>query len=76
MLRATTDLMVNILAGVVALGAVLGIVRGGFSAMGKIALAVVALVAVFLLKTFDAKFWGVCVMGGAVIILFLSLIHI
>jgi len=70
MLRATTDLMVNILAGVVALGAVLGIVRGGFSAMGKIALAVVALVAVFLLKTFDAKFWGVCVMGGAVIILF------
>jgi len=70
MLRATTDLMVNILAGVVALGAVLGIVRGGFSAMGKVALAVVALVAVFLLKTFDAKFWGVCVMGGAVIILF------
>ena len=70
MLRATTDLMVNILAGLVALGAVLGIVRGGFSAMGKVALAVVALVAVFLLKTFDAKFWGVCVMGGAVIILF------
>jgi len=70
MLRATTDLMVNILAGVVALGAVLGIARGGFSAMGKVALAVVALVAVFLLKTFDAKFWGVCVMGGAVIILF------
>ena len=70
MLRATTDLMVNILAGLVALGAVLGIVRGGFSTMGKLALAIAALVAVFLLKTFDAKFWGVCVMGGAVIILF------
>ena len=70
MLRATTDLMVNILAGLVALGAVLGIVRGGFSTLGKLALAIVALVAVFLLKTFDAKFWGVCVMGGAVIILF------
>ncbi len=26
--------------------------------------------ALFLLKTFDAKFWGVVVMGGAVIILF------
>jgi len=31
---------------------------------------VAALVAIFLLKTFDAKFWGVVVMGGAVIILF------
>ena len=70
MLRATTDVMVNILSGLVALGAVLGIVRGGFGAMGKIGLAIAALVAVFLLKTFDAKFWGVVVMGGAVIILF------
>jgi ubiquinol-cytochrome c reductase cytochrome b subunit len=70
MLRATTDLMVNILAVILALGAVLGILRGGFGAMGKIALAVAAIVAVVLLKTFDAKFWGVVVMGGAVIILF------
>jgi ubiquinol-cytochrome c reductase cytochrome b subunit len=70
MLRATTDLMVNILSGLVALGAVLGIVRGGFGAMGKLALAIGALVAVVLLKTFDAKFWGVVVMGGAVVILF------
>ena len=31
---------------------------------------VAALVAVFLLKTFDAKFWGVVIMGAAVIILF------
>jgi ubiquinol-cytochrome c reductase cytochrome b subunit len=70
MLRATTDLMVNILAVILALGAVLGILRGGFGAMGKIALAVAAIVSVVLLKTFDAKFWGVVVMGGAVIILF------
>ena len=70
MLRATTDVMVNILAGLLAVGAVLGILRGGFGAMGKIALAVAAIVAVFLLKTFDAKFWGVVVMGGAVVILF------
>ncbi len=70
MLRATTDLMVNVLAAILALGAVLGIVKGGFGAMGKLALAIGALVAVALLKTFDAKFWGVVVMGGAVVILF------
>ena len=29
-----------------------------------------AIVAIALLKTFDAKFWGVVVMGGAVVILF------
>jgi ubiquinol-cytochrome c reductase cytochrome b subunit len=70
MLRATTDLMVNVLAVLLALGAVLAIVRGGFSATGKIAIAVGAIVAVALLKTFDAKFWGVVIMGGAVMILF------
>ena len=70
MLRATTDVMVNILAGLLAIGAVLAIVRGGFGAMGKVAIAVAAIVAVVLLKYFDAKFWGVVIMGGAVLILF------
>jgi ubiquinol-cytochrome c reductase cytochrome b subunit len=70
MLRATTDLMVNVLAVILALGGVLGILRGNFRAVGKIAIAVAAIVGVALLKTFDAKFWGVVVMGGAVIILF------
>jgi ubiquinol-cytochrome c reductase cytochrome b subunit len=70
MLRATTDVMVNILSVIVGLGAVLAIVRGGFGAMGKLVVAIAAVVAVALLKTFDAKFWGVVVMGGAVIILF------
>ena len=70
MLRATNDLMINVLSGILALGAVLGIVRGGFGLAGKLGLGVGALVAVALLKTFDAKFWGVVVMGGAVIILF------
>ncbi|MEP7056969.1 MAG: cytochrome bc complex cytochrome b subunit [Caldimonas sp.] len=70
MLRATTDLMVNVLSVILALAAVLGIVRGNFRATGKIVLAVAAIVGVALLKTFDAKFWGVVVMGGAVIILF------
>ena len=70
MLRATTDLMVNVLAIILAIAAVLGILRGNFRATGKIVLAVGAIVAVALLKTFDAKFWGVVVMGGAVVILF------
>jgi ubiquinol-cytochrome c reductase cytochrome b subunit len=70
MLRATTDLMVNILAVIVALAAVLGIVRGGFGAMGKAVLAIAAIAAVVMLKYFDAKFWGVVIMGGAVVILF------
>jgi ubiquinol-cytochrome c reductase cytochrome b subunit len=70
MLRATTDIMVNILCGAVAIAAVLGVLRGGFGAMGKVMLVIAAVVAGFLLKTFDPKFWGVVVMGGAVIILF------
>jgi ubiquinol-cytochrome c reductase cytochrome b subunit len=49
---------------VVALGAVLAVLRGGVSAAAKVAMLVGALVAVALLKTFDAKFWGVVVMGG------------
>jgi ubiquinol-cytochrome c reductase cytochrome b subunit len=70
MLRATTDPMVNVLAAVVGLGAVLTVLKGNFSGKGKIATLVIAAVAIFLLKTFDAKFWGVVVMGGAVVILF------
>ena len=70
MLRATTDLMVNILAVILAIAGVLGIVKGGFGGLGKTVLAIAAIVAVVLLKTFDAKFWGVVVMGLAVMILF------
>jgi ubiquinol-cytochrome c reductase cytochrome b subunit len=70
MLRATTDVMVYILSAIVAIAAVLAILRGGFSAIGKLALGVLAIVAVVLLNYFDAKFWGVVIMGGAVIVLF------
>jgi ubiquinol-cytochrome c reductase cytochrome b subunit len=70
MLRATNDVMVNILCVLLALGAVLAILRGGFRATGKLLVAVLAIIAVALLKTFDAKFWGVVVMGGSVMILF------
>jgi len=70
MLRATTDLMIHILSAIVAIAAVLAIVRGGFGAMGKVVIGIVAIVGVVLLNYFDAKFWGVLVMGGAVIVLF------
>jgi ubiquinol-cytochrome c reductase cytochrome b subunit len=70
MLRATTDVMVNVLAVLTGIGALLAIVRGGFGGKGKAILAVGAVVAIALLKVFEAKFWGVVVMGGAVIILF------
>ena len=71
MLRATTDLMVNVLVGIVAVAAVLAILRGGFGAAAKIAHRWSAPSSrSSLLKTFDAKFWGVVVMGGAVMILF------
>ncbi|MDH3209983.1 MAG: cytochrome bc complex cytochrome b subunit [Burkholderiaceae bacterium] len=70
MLRATNDQMINVLAVMIALAAALGVLKGRFGVGGKLAVLVGALVTVALLKTFDAKFWGVVVMGGAVIILF------
>jgi ubiquinol-cytochrome c reductase cytochrome b subunit len=70
MLRATTDTMVNVFAVVVGLAAVGALLKARLNLMGKVAVAVAAVVAVFLLKTWDAKFWGVVVMGGAVVILF------
>jgi ubiquinol-cytochrome c reductase cytochrome b subunit len=70
MLRATTDVMVNVFAVIIALGALWAILRGRMSFMMKVAVAVAAVIAIVLLKVFDAKFWGVVVMGGAVIILF------
>ena len=70
MLRATTDVMVNVLAVLTGLGALLAVVRGGLSGKGKVITLVAAAVAIVLLKLLEAKFWGVVVMGGAVIILF------
>jgi ubiquinol-cytochrome c reductase cytochrome b subunit len=70
MLRAVTDPFVNVLAVVVGAAGVLGFLFGGFKGIWKWMPLVVAAVAVVLLKTFDAKFWGVVVMGVAVMVLF------
>ena len=69
MLRATTDDMVNVLAVLIGLGAVLNLVKGKGDGKAKVAALVGAAVLIGLLKTFEAKFWGVAVMGGAVVIL-------
>jgi ubiquinol-cytochrome c reductase cytochrome b subunit len=68
MLRATTDPMVNVLCGVLGLAGLASL--AALKGKGKIVGVVGALIGIALLKTFDAKFWGVVVMGGAVIILF------
>ena len=70
MLRATTDPMVNVIAGLVGLGALGAAFLGGLKGMAKWGTLAAAVVGIALLKTFDAKFWGVVVMGGAVVILF------
>jgi ubiquinol-cytochrome c reductase cytochrome b subunit len=70
MLRAVTDDMVNVLAGLVCVAGILAYLKGGLSGIWKFAPLVGALVLAVLLKTFDAKFWGVVVMGVAVMILF------
>ncbi|MES2946569.1 MAG: cytochrome bc complex cytochrome b subunit [Pseudomonadota bacterium] len=70
MLRATTDDLINVAVLIIAVATVFAFLKGKFSMMIKIAIAVAALVVMVLLKTFDAKFWGVVVMGGSVMILF------
>ncbi|WP_348751654.1 cytochrome bc complex cytochrome b subunit [uncultured Aquincola sp.] len=70
MLRATTDDLVNVLSVIIGLAALLSFFKLRAGMFVKVGVVVAAAVAIVLLKTFDAKFWGVVVMGGAVIILF------
>ncbi|HEX5683614.1 MAG TPA: cytochrome bc complex cytochrome b subunit [Ideonella sp.] len=70
MLRATTDDMIKVLSIVVGAGAILTVLKGRISGGAKIGVLIAAAVGIALLNIFDAKFWGVVVMGGAVVILF------
>jgi ubiquinol-cytochrome c reductase cytochrome b subunit len=70
MLRAVTDQMVTVLVVLIGAAGVLATLFGGLKGFWKWVPLVLALVAAALLKTFDAKFWGVVVMGLAVMILF------
>jgi len=70
MLRAITTEMMYVLVLCVAVSAVLAIVKGGLSGLFKGVVAVGAVLVCLVMLNIDAKFWGVVVMGGAVIILF------
>ncbi len=70
MLRATTDPMINALCGILGVAGILAFVKGKMSGLFKIVIVGAAVVGIILLKTFDAKFWGVVVMGASTIILF------
>ena len=70
MLRAITSEMMYALIACVLAGAALGIAKAKIAYLFKAAIAIVALGAVAAMLMIDAKFWGVVVMGGAVIILF------
>jgi ubiquinol-cytochrome c reductase cytochrome b subunit len=69
MLRATTDQMVSVLTVIVGLGAILNLVKGSGTGKAKVGVLAGAVVLIGLLKVLEAKFWGVAVMGGAVVIL-------
>jgi ubiquinol-cytochrome c reductase cytochrome b subunit len=70
MLRATTDVMKDVFEVIVALAALGTIWKGRQSGLGKAVTVVSAAVAIILLRGLDAKFWGVVVMGGSVLIFF------
>jgi ubiquinol-cytochrome c reductase cytochrome b subunit len=70
MLRATTDEMIYVLVAIVLIGAVLAVLKNVVTGILKGVVLGAALVACVLLLTFEAKFWGVVVMGASTIILF------
>jgi ubiquinol-cytochrome c reductase cytochrome b subunit len=70
MLRATTDNMVYVLCAIVGLAALWTVVKSRLPGLAKAVVAVAAAVGIALLLALDAKFWGVVLMGAAVVILF------
>ena len=70
MLRAITSEMMYALIACVLLGALLGVTKFKMPGIFKLGILGAAVVLCALMLAIDAKFWGVVVMGGAVIILF------
>ena len=69
-LRAITSEMMYALIACVVLGAGFGVLKAKLPGFIKGGIVVGAAVVIALMLSIDAKFWGVVVMGGAVIILF------
>jgi ubiquinol-cytochrome c reductase cytochrome b subunit len=70
MLRAVTSDFAMVLTVLAVLAAAAIFVKGRFNFKLKLAITVVLLLLAVLLQVFDAKFFGVVMMGGAVVILF------
>lgn len=70
MLRAITSEMMYALIACVVGAAVFGVWKARVAALIKGVIVVAAVVVAAMMLSIDAKFWGVLVMGGAVIILF------
>jgi ubiquinol-cytochrome c reductase cytochrome b subunit len=70
MLRAVTSQMMYVLVAVVVVGALLAVAKVKMAAPLKLVVLGGAVVVSALMLSIDAKFWGVVVMGGAVIIMF------
>jgi len=70
MLRAITSEMMYALIACVAAAAVFGVVKAKIAGLFKAVIVVAAVAVIAAMLMIDAKFWGVLVMGGAVIILF------
>jgi ubiquinol-cytochrome c reductase cytochrome b subunit len=70
MLRAVTDPFVMVLVVLIGVAGVLATLFGGFRGLWKFMPLVAAIFTAALLLVFDAKFWGVVVMGLAVMIMF------
>ena len=70
MLRAITGEMMYALVAIVLAAGVLGAAKAKIAMMFKAAVVVGAILVAAAMLSFDAKFWGVVVMGGAVVILF------
>ncbi len=70
MLRATTDQMVYALMAITLLGAILVVAKNLVTGVLKAVVLGAAVVACVLLYSFEAKFWGVVVMGTSTMILF------
>jgi ubiquinol-cytochrome c reductase cytochrome b subunit len=70
MLRAITAEMMYALIACVVLGAAYGLLKARLGTVAKAVVAIGAVVLVAAMLAIDAKFWGVVVMGGSVIILF------
>ena len=69
MLRAITADFTWVMAAAAVLAALILFVKGGLRGIWRIAVPVFLIVVAVLFRTIDAKFWGVVVMGGAVVLL-------